>query len=167
MKYFLPFALILLAVSQSLADPAASDSLEDFVSRYEETWQSHHAQRLAEFFAEDADIIGIQPRIVGRASIQMWWDRYFSRLDSGRVVSISVESIRILSPDVALLNVATTTGGFHSETSEPLESRKARGTWVVTRSRGAWTISVCSGKRREPINRAWRAAYGRYLPPSC
>lgn len=143
MKYCLPFALILFAASNSLAQTAAPDSLEDFVGRYEETWRSHDAQRLADFFAEDADmIVGIQPRIVGREAIAAWWSHYFSRIDNGRLLEVSIESVRLLSPDIALLNVDTTTGGTHSETGKGLVSRKARGTWVVTCAGNDWQISA-------------------------
>ncbi|MCH5376200.1 MAG: SgcJ/EcaC family oxidoreductase [Planctomycetes bacterium] len=143
MKHLPPIAFSLLVASNSLAQTPALDSLENFVSRYEESWQFHDAERLADFFAEDADmIIGIQPMISGRAAIQDAWDRYFSRLDRGRTISISVKSIRILSPDVALLNVETTTGGTHSQTHEVMELRRARGTWVMTRTRRGWTISA-------------------------
>ena len=134
---------MLIAASDSLPQAAESDPLQDLVNKYEETWQAHDAKRLADFFAEDSDmIIGIQPRITGRAAIETSWDLYFSRIDSGRVISISIESIRILSPNIALLNLHTTTGGTHSETNEVLESRKARGTWVVIRSSGDWRISA-------------------------
>ena len=143
MKNFLPLALLLIAASDSLAQTAESNQLEEFAIKYEETWQSHDAERLADFFAEDSDmIVGIQPRIAGRPAIEKSWNLYFSRIDSGRVVEISIESIRILSPNIALLNVHTTTGGTHSKTGEDLESRKARGTWVVTRSSGDWRISA-------------------------
>lgn len=143
MRCFLPLLLILTAAIDSFAQTAATDSLEAFVSEYEETWQSHDAERLGEFFAEDADmIVGILPRIAGRAAIETSWGLYFSRIDSGRALSISIDSIRILSPGVALLNVRTTTGGTHSETKEDLESRHARGTWVVTRVDGDWKIAA-------------------------
>jgi len=78
----------------------------------------------------------------GRAAIQAWWNVYFSRLDSGRVISISIEFVRVLSADVVLLNVETTTGGTHSETNMTLEPRKARGTWAATRSGGEWRITA-------------------------
>lgn len=143
LKYFLPFLLILITASNLLAQAAESDPLEDFVKKYEETWQAHDAKRLADFFDEDSDmIVGIAPRMIGRDAIEASWDLYFSRIDSGRLISISIESIRILSPNVALLNVHTTTGGTHSQTNEVLESRKARGTWVVTRGSGGWRISA-------------------------
>jgi steroid delta-isomerase-like uncharacterized protein/uncharacterized protein (TIGR02246 family) len=124
-------------------DANKPEPIEEFVRKYEETWQSHSAERLAEHFAEDADmIVGILPRISGRAAIENWWDVYYSRIDSGRVIAISIESVRVPSPDIALLDVETTTGGTHSETREVLESRRARGTWMVTRVDDDWKISA-------------------------
>ena len=143
MKSLVPIVLLLCAAGGSPAQTADPDRLEEFVREYEGTWQAHSAERLAEYFAEDCDMVaGIRPRIAGRAAIEKWWETYFSRLDTGRMLSISIESIRVLGPDVALLNVDTTTGGAHSETNEPLESRRARGTWIVTRTGGDWRISA-------------------------
>ena len=141
LNYLLLLLLSVASASNSFAQTSEADSLERLVKAYEETWQLHDAARLALFFTEDSDmIVGIQPIIVGRPAIEMWWDRYFSRIDGGREVSVSIDSMRNLSPDIALLNVHTTTGGTHSETNEVLESRKARGTWVVTRADGDWKI---------------------------
>lgn len=122
---------------------AEADLPENFVKTYEDTWQLHDASRLATFFTEESDmIVGIQPIVVGRVAIETWWNLYFSHIDSGRLVSISIESKRILSPNIVLLNVHTTTGGTHSETNEVLESREARGTWVVTSASGDWKIAA-------------------------
>jgi uncharacterized protein (TIGR02246 family) len=119
------------------------DELAEFVEQYEESWQLHDAENLGRFFADDCDmVVGIQPRMVGRMAVSQWWDGYFSRIDSGRQLTISVESIRLLQPNVALINVETTTGGNHSQTNEILESRKARGTWVVTSTDGEWKIAA-------------------------
>lgn len=143
MKIILTLTLLLIAATNSFAQATGAAQLEEFVSRYEETWQSHSAERLADYYADDADmIVGIQARIVGRQAIERWWSQYFSRIDIGRLLTISIQSIRILRPDIALLNVDTTTGGTHSETGEVLESRKARGTWVVSRSNDGWRISA-------------------------
>ena len=143
MKHLLPLVSLLAISGQISAQENEVDELQDFVKQYEEIWQSHDAGLLGDFFADDSDmIVGIQPRIVGREAIAASWNEYFSRIDSGRLLSVSIESIRLLSPDIALINVATTTGGTHSETNEILESRKARGTWVVTREGGEWKISA-------------------------
>jgi uncharacterized protein (TIGR02246 family) len=143
LKHLLFFALLFTTASGSLEETVGAESLKSFVQAYEQTWQLHDASHLADFFTDDSDmIVGIQPTIVGRAAIEAWWDRYFSRIDSGRIVSVSIDSIRILSPSIALLNVHTTTGGVHSETNETLESRNARGTWVVARAGEDWKIAA-------------------------
>lgn len=143
MKRLLPLVLLLILSGQAFAQANEADELQEFIKRYEEIWQSHDGELLGDFFARDSDMIfGIQPTIVGREAIAASWNQYFSRIDSGRLLSVSIESMRFLSPDIALINVATTTGGTHSETNETLESRKARGTWVVTRGGGEWRISA-------------------------
>lgn len=143
MKQLLLLISLLVVPTQAIAQANGADGLQQFVQQYEETWQSHNAEHLGHFFADESDmIVGIQPRIVGRDAILAWWDRYFSRIDSGRLLTISIESIQLLGPNVALVNVETTTGGNHSETDELLEPRNARGTWVVTRSGSDWQISA-------------------------
>jgi uncharacterized protein (TIGR02246 family) len=143
MKRLVPLVLLLIVSVQAFAQAENADELQAFIKQYEEIWQSHDGELLGGFFARDCDmIVGIQPRIVGREAIAESWNRYFSRIDSGRLLTISIESMRFLSPGIALINVATTTGGNHSETNETLESRKARGTWVVTREGGEWRISA-------------------------
>ena len=143
MKYLLLFTFLLATASNSLEQTADADSLQRFVQKYEETWQLHDASHLANFFTDDSDmIVGIQPTIIGQAAIKTWWDQYFTRIDGGRMVSVSIESKRILGPNIALLNVHTTTGGTHSETNETLESRNARGTWVAIRASEGWKIAA-------------------------
>lgn len=143
MKHLLLLMMSFVVLGPINARADQANELQEFVRQYEETWQSHDGERLGQFFADDSDmIIGILPRIVGREAIAASWDRYFSRIDSDRLISISIESVRFLSPDIALINVATTTGGSRSETKEILESRKARGTWVMIRAGGTWKISA-------------------------
>jgi len=155
MTRLLPLVLLLFFSGQTFSQAHEEIELRKFIKRYQEIWQFHDAERLADFFTDDSDmIVGIQPRIAGREAIAASWNRYFLRIDSGRLLTISTESIRFLSPDIAVINVATTTGGTHSETNKILESRKARGTWVVIREGGGWKISALRahspiGKLRE------------------
>ena len=143
MNHLLPAMVLIILSGLALAQADEESELQEFVKRYEDVWQLHDADRLGEFFTDNSDmIVGIQPRIVGREAVVASWNQYFSRLDSKRLLSVSIESVRFLSPDIALINVATTTGGTHSETKEVLESRKARGTWIVIRRDGVWKISA-------------------------
>lgn len=142
-NYLISLALFLFAAANSLAHTTDQDELQAFVQEYEAVWQSHDAARLANFFTEDSDMImGILPRISGRAAIEQWWGQYFSRINPGRQLSISIESWRVVGPGVALLNVDTTTAGTHTETNEIMESRRARGTWIVTRIGSDWKIAA-------------------------
>jgi uncharacterized protein (TIGR02246 family) len=133
--------------------------LQPFVDDYTETWNTHDARSLSALFAVDADMLmGIQPMVSGRMQIEHWWGVYFSRVDRGRLLGLTVESARMLGPDVAVVNVATMTGGQHSDSGEALESRRARGTWVVTRAGETWQIAAL--RAHSPVGEL-RAAPGR------
>jgi len=127
-----------------------------FVEAYRTTWNGHDPSDLAAFFTEDADMImGTDPISVGRRAIQRWWQDYFSRQEPGRHVAIVTHAVRLISPEVAVLNVTTTTEGLDAR-GEELSSRDARGTWVVVREGGTWRIAAMRGMptERDQIIRA-------------
>lgn len=147
--------IVLLAIGSTavFARETRSEDLQQFVASYVDVWNSHGSQKLADFFTEDSDMLmGIQPIISGRAAVERWWSGYFSRIDDGRRLEISIESIRILTADVVIMNVATTTGGIHSVTGDRMETRRARGTWVIIRSNGDWKINAL--RAHSPIGEA-------------
>jgi uncharacterized protein (TIGR02246 family) len=126
-----------------------STSVYKQIERYQVIWNTHDAAALAELFAEDADfIMGNQPLIRGRKAIQNWWWNYFKRQETERRLIIIVNSVRIISTDVAVANVATTTGGQDDQGKELL-ARKARGTWVLHRQNGKWLIIAMRGMPTE------------------
>jgi uncharacterized protein (TIGR02246 family) len=113
-----------------------------FVKKYEDVFNTHNASAVAAFFAEDADmIIGDGPKIAGRKAIQEWWAHYFSRIDEERKGTFAIDSLRFITPEVALINLGTRTAARRS-TGEELPTRLARGTWVVVRQAGGWRISA-------------------------
>lgn len=115
------------------------------VRAYERAWNTHDASRVAAFYSEDADMMmGNGPRVSGRAAIEAWWTRYFAAISDQRAGTFQVESVRQLSPDVALAEVSTLTrGGDGSD--ENLPARRARGTWVLTAQGRHWLISALRG----------------------
>jgi len=88
-------------------------------------------------------IMGTDPVSVGREAIEEWWANYFKRQEPERRVDIAINSLRLVAPDVVVLNVTTTTGGRGR--GARLQPRRARGTWVVVRQAGAWHISAMRG----------------------
>jgi uncharacterized protein (TIGR02246 family) len=119
-----------------------SSKLHALVKAYEEVWNTHNAADVAVFFTADADmIIGNSPIAVGRDAIRDWWRNYFDQIHSTRSGEFTIHSMRMITPDVALLNIESTTAG-HGPNGEILPARKARGTWVLVRSSGNWLIAA-------------------------
>jgi uncharacterized protein (TIGR02246 family) len=134
------------AAAQTSDDSAAVRAL---VEAYRTTWNQHDPSALATFFTQDADVImGSDPVAIGWEAIQGSWRDYFARQEPERRVAIDIHRMRLITPAVAVLNVATTTGGRNAQ-GETLKSRKARGTWVVVRKGDTWRISAMRGMPTE------------------
>lgn len=143
-------AVILAALLSVTAPPdgaaaqAEPDSagLREYVATYEDVWDTHDASALSALYSEDADLVaGSLPAARGRRAIRDAWAAYFARQEPERRLTIEVISARLLSPGVAVVSVATTTGGRDGE-GEPLTARKARGTWLLRRHDGGWLIEA-------------------------
>lgn len=119
-----------------------ADGVRSWVDAYEKTWNAHEAPAVAAFFSEDADFIaGNGPRIVGRDAIEKRWRSYFSGIDDARNGTFAIESLRVITPDVVLVNISSTTAG-RDPSGRELPTRLARGTWVVAHQDGEWQISA-------------------------
>lgn len=127
------------AEAQAVADSAA---LHEYVETYENAMSTHDPTVVAAFFSEDADLVpGNLPVLNGREAIEAWWRAYFERQEAERRGTFSVTSTRFLTPDVALVNLAITSGGVGAG-GEELPERKARGTWLLRRHGGQWLIEA-------------------------
>ena len=127
----------------------ASDALRDRVEAYQTVWNTHDATAVAAFFTGDADMImGNGPMIRGRESIQEAWQAYFAAIEPERRGTFDVHSLRLITREVALINVASETGGSDSQGRE-LPTRLARGTWVLVREADDWFISALRGQPAE------------------
>jgi uncharacterized protein (TIGR02246 family) len=147
-QIFLTLAVVFYSVNCPASDEDSSAVLTQ-VEKYQNVWNTHDAAALSLFFTEDADfIMGNMPLINGRDGIKNWWQNYFNKQEPERRLTITLNSLRIITPDVALVNVATTTGGQDTQ-SEKLKSRKARGTWVLNRQNSNWLISAMYGMPTE------------------
>lgn len=117
----------------------------DFLQVYAATWNAHDAGALAALFTADADIVmGNLPRVAGREAIRRWWRTYFSGIDAGRRAEFKMVSDRVLAPGVRLVNVVSKTSGV-ADSGEKLETRLARGTWVVVKKGKNWLIAAMRG----------------------
>lgn len=118
---------------------------DSFLETYTATWNTHDGIALAALFTTDADLImGDLPRIAGRERIGEWWNTYFSRIDEGRTGEFELHLVRDIAPDVRLANVGSKTFGANEHGGE-LETRLARGTWVLVKRDGTWLIAAMRG----------------------
>lgn len=136
--------LLALALSPSIgAQPTeASQAIRDQMSAFQKAWNAHDAASLSAIFESDADqIMASGPRTRGRTAIEAWWRDQFAHTNEKARISIAVMSLRLLRPDVAILNTSAdvTQGG-----SSPSESNTGtdRGTLVLTRQNGRWLIAA-------------------------
>lgn len=130
------------AAAQDVDDSAA---IRARVEAYLNTWNTHDASTLAAFFTEDADfVMGNLPALRGRPEIRQSWQHYFERQEPERRLTLEVGPVRFIAANVAVMNVATTTGG-HSEQGQELRERKFRGTWLWQRQNDTWLIAAMLG----------------------
>jgi len=133
----------LLAMNINLAQD--STELCKRVQEYQRIFNTRDAAALSEFFTEDADVVvGNLLEAKGRQAIENLWRNYwrskFNRQEPGRRGTFTVNSLRTITDDVALINLLSVTGGQDSLGAE-LRTRKARGTWVVHRLKDEWLIA--------------------------
>ena len=139
--------LLIATVTGPASAQVVTDSagLLDYVDAYQTALNTHDPAAVAAFFSDDADMVFYHlPALRGREAIESWWRTYFERQEPERRGTFEVTSARLLTPGVALVNVATTTGGAGAG-GEALPARKARGTWLLRRHGGDWVISAMRG----------------------
>jgi uncharacterized protein (TIGR02246 family) len=156
MNHRVKLGLVLLALfvtsGVSLAEEENS-KFDSFLEAYTATWNTHNGDALAALFTADADLmIGNLPRITGRKAIGGWWKSYFSKVDQGRKREFELLSFRDIAPGVRLVNVGSKTSG-ETRHGEKLETRLARGTWVLVKISETWLIAAMRGLPAEDEHR--------------
>ena len=135
-------AFICTTVAQTVED---STTLHELVEAYQQTFNTRDAAALSKFFTEDADVVvGNLLEAKGRQAVENLWRNYwrsqFNKQEPGRRGTFTVNSLRKITTDVALINLLSVTGGRDTSGTE-LRPRRARGTWVVHRLDGEWLIA--------------------------
>lgn len=116
-------------------DAASAAGVRARVKALEAAWNARDAGGIAAVFAPDGDLIlGDSPRYSGQEAIRLSSQDMASATPPARKISISVDAIRHLSPDIA---IAECTAKFSA--GEPTQDRA---TWVMVRRQGAWQIAA-------------------------
>jgi len=133
------------------AEESLKPQIRAFVRAYEEAFDTHDPAAISTFYTNDADIVvRNSPLIHGRSAILKWWRAYFAQLrtkwlDQNRwfesmTTILIIDEIRMITHDVALINITGTGAALQADT-EPPPIRYARATWVIVREKGVWRIA--------------------------
>src|SRR5436305_561058 len=75
-------------------------------SAFQTAWNAHDAVAVSALFTPDADqLMGDGPVTQGKNAVQQWWRDRFAAMPKGTSIVLTVRSVRVITPDVALLNV--------------------------------------------------------------
>jgi uncharacterized protein (TIGR02246 family) len=119
--------------------PEDQAGLERIVNQLEAAWNGMDGPAFAAPFAGDADFVTIRgEHFRGRSAIGAGHAAIFRTIYAGSTVRFTVESARLLRPDVGLLHVRSVLNA----PSGPLAGEhSACFSMVLTKERGSWEIA--------------------------
>jgi uncharacterized protein (TIGR02246 family) len=114
-------------------------------------WNQGSGAAFAAAFTEDGDLVGFDGQhFRGRAEIAPFHQELFDKWLKGSRLVGKVESVRFLSPDVALMHALG--GTVMRGKSEPSPGRDSIQTLVATRQEGEWLLAAFQNTRIRPLS---------------
>lgn len=113
---------------------ADAEAIRDGAARFVAAWNARDAKALSELFTKDAERIGPDGEpVIGRAAIEKQLAESFVDRPVSDVVTVSLESIHFLTPDVAVTHGSWRIGGgLHGKYMNLTIRQGDR--WLVSRS---------------------------------
>ncbi|HEX6623068.1 MAG TPA: SgcJ/EcaC family oxidoreductase [Pyrinomonadaceae bacterium] len=129
-----------LAATARATDSSDEAAIRDNVRQLETGWNRKSGALFAKPFAEDADYVVINGmHIRGREAIDKGHQHIFDTIYKETTLSLSVERIRHLRPDVALVHVHARATTPHPEGPREKEGRL---TLVMSKEKEGWKIAA-------------------------
>lgn len=138
---FAIFTLALLSVNTQAQNNHVADesAMREAVKQMETGWNTKSGAAFAKPFAEDADYVIINGSYIkGRAVIESAHQRIFDTIYKDTSISLTVQQIRFLRPDVAVVHVKGKRTGLTNDTLD----HGALLTLVMTKEKRGWTIAA-------------------------
>jgi len=133
----------LLGSRHALASGDDSAAIRHVVNGFTADFNRHDSHAVSTWFTEDADFINVQQAITqGRKKIE----DHFVPLFSGRLKdahrTVSVKSIRFITPDVAVADIDYELAGAINVNGTADPMRKGLYDWVLVKQNGKWLVSA-------------------------
>jgi uncharacterized protein (TIGR02246 family) len=118
-------------------------ALRQVVADFTEAFNHHDAHAVAILFTGDADFTNFQGTTThGQKQLeQTLMSLFVDRLKNAHTSAV-VSSIRLLTPEVASVNMNCELTGTKSPRGDPLPSRRGIYNWILVKQNGRWLISV-------------------------
>ncbi|MFI6519977.1 SgcJ/EcaC family oxidoreductase [Spirillospora sp. NPDC050679] len=132
--------------------PATADTreIEALFERFKDAWTAGDAAAFGDCFTDDSDYVSYDgTRAVGRAEHQHNHDLLFRGVLAGSALVGEPESVRFLTPDVALLH--GTASVLMPWRRELPKRRLSRQTVVLVRGADGWRIAAIHNGRVRPV----------------
>ncbi len=122
--------------------------LESIVGRLEAAWKAMDGSAFAMPFAEDADFVNIRgEHFRGRPAIAAGHTAIFRTIYTGSTVQLTIETVRLLRMDVALMHVQSVL----DVPQGPLAGRhRACFSMVLTKEANGWEIAGFHNTLQDP-----------------
>jgi uncharacterized protein (TIGR02246 family) len=129
-----------LAATAGATDSSDEAAIRDNVRQMETGWNRKSGALFARPFAEDADYVVINGmHIRGREAIDKGHQQIFDTIYKETTLSLSVEKVRYLRPDVAVVHARARATTPHPEGAR---AREARLTLVMSKEKDGWKIAA-------------------------
>jgi len=138
--------LVLGAAAVSRAEsPDDEAAVRAHFTSFAEAWVKGDARAVAAGYAEDADIVRPnQPPVTSRAAILAFYAQMFAGPLKGVAKTMKVDRVRLITPDVAVLD-----GSYTLDRDEPALYARGASVSVLAKRNGRW-VTVVSRSYRLP-----------------
>ncbi len=132
----LPFALLCCRTTEQAQNRTSDEAaIRGQVAAMEAAYNKRDTAALAAIYATDGDVMMVAgPRSSGHEAIRRATETDWAKMPSTRQISLTVDSIRFLSSDVAIAECTA-----RLSEGEPSQDR---GTWVMVRRDGTWRVAA-------------------------
>ncbi|MEV6557518.1 SgcJ/EcaC family oxidoreductase [Nocardia sp. NPDC051756] len=125
-------------------------AVKEVFQQLQRTWTANDAQAFGALFTEDSDYVSYDgTRAIGRNQHQHNHDQLFRGVLAGSALTGDLESIRYITPDVAVLyGTASVLMPWRSRLPK---RRLSRQTLVLLRTENGWKITAIHNARVRPV----------------
>jgi uncharacterized protein (TIGR02246 family) len=151
-------SLVLLVTTAAGAEAIAGHStaqetaLKELMSNFTGDWHRSDAHALSMFWVADGDFTNPSGQVMhGRAEIEAFYAAAFAHGYSGSTATASIENIRFVRPDVAIIDGTFQIVGAVTADHQPIPPETGRYTVLAERVSGKWWI-IANREMEPPVS---------------